>query len=34
VRNQTGGRFFTELKLGFGDSPDLKLLAGFNLRTR
>ena len=34
VRNQAGGRFFTELKFGFGEAPDLKLLAGFNLRPR
>jgi hypothetical protein len=33
VRNQAGGRFFTEFKFGFGDSPDIKMLAGFNLRT-
>ena len=25
-------RFFTELKLGFGDSPDLKAVAGWNYR--
>src|SRR5262249_61113531 len=25
-----GSRFFTELKLGFSDSPDLKVSAGFN----
>lgn len=29
-----GGRFFTELKFGFGGAPDLKLLAGWNLRGR
>lgn len=34
IRNQSGGRFFTEMKLGLGDSPDLKLLAGLNLRGR
>jgi hypothetical protein len=34
VRNGTGGRFFTEMKLGMGDSPDMKLLAGWNLRGR
>jgi hypothetical protein len=34
TRNRTGGRFFTELKLGLGDSPDMKLLLGWNLRSR
>ena len=29
-----GGRFFTELKLGFRDSPEMKMLAGWNLRSR
>ena len=29
---QTGTRFFTEMKLGFGDSPDFKALAGWNFR--
>lgn len=29
---QTGTRFFTELKLGLGDSPDFKALAGWNFR--
>jgi len=33
VPTQGGGRFFTELKLGFGDSPDLKAVAGWNLRS-
>ncbi len=34
TRNRTGGRFFTELKLGLGDSPDMKFLLGWNLRSR
>jgi hypothetical protein len=34
TRNRTGGRFFTELKLGFRDSPDMKMLVGWNLRSR
>jgi hypothetical protein len=34
VFNRSGGRFFTELKLGLGDAPDLKVLAGWNLRGR
>ena len=34
TRNRTGGRFFTELKLGLGDAPDMKLLLGWNLRSR
>ena len=29
---QTGGRFFTEMKLGFNDSPDFKALAGWNFK--
>ena len=29
---QGNGRFFTEMKLGFSDSPDFKLLAGWNFR--
>jgi hypothetical protein len=29
---QTGGRFFTELKLGFDNSPDFKALAGWNFK--
>ena len=29
-----GSRFFTELKLGFSDSPDMKVAAGFNFATR
>jgi hypothetical protein len=27
-------RFFTELRLGFGDSPDLKAMAGWNFKGR
>ena len=27
-----GGRFFTEMKLGFSDSPDFKALAGWNFK--
>ena len=34
TRNRTGGRFFSELKLGLGDSPEMKLLLGWNLRSR
>ena len=29
-----GGRFFSELKLGIRDSPEMKLLAGWNMRGR
>lgn len=29
---QGSGRFFTEMKLGFSDSPDFKLLAGWNYK--
>ena len=32
TRNRSGGRFFTEMKLGFGDSPELKVMAGWNYR--
>lgn len=34
VPTQNRSRFFTELKLGFSDSPDLKVLAGWNHRAR
>ena len=34
TRNRSGGRFFTELKLGFGGGPDMKMLLGWNLRSR
>ncbi len=30
VPTQSGSRFFSELKLGLGDIPDLKLLVGWN----
>jgi len=30
VLAKSGSRFFTELKLGFSDSPDMKVMAGFN----
>lgn len=29
---QTSGRFFTEMKLGFSDSPDFKAIAGWNFK--
>jgi opacity protein-like surface antigen len=32
VPTQGRSRFFTELKLGFGDSPDMKVMAGWNYR--
>jgi len=32
VPTQSGSRFFTELKLGFGDGPDFKALAGWSFR--
>ncbi len=32
VPTKTGSRFFTELKLGFGDGPDFKALAGWSFR--
>jgi hypothetical protein len=32
--NRTGGRFFTELKLGLRDTPELKMLVGWNHRGR
>jgi len=34
TRNSTGGRFFTELRMGFGDMPDLRMTVGLNLRAR
>jgi hypothetical protein len=32
IPTQGKSNFFTELKLGFGDSPDLKAIAGWNFR--
>lgn len=32
VPTRSGSRFFTEMKLGIGDIPSLKLLAGWNFR--
>ena len=32
VPTHTGGRFFTEARIGIGDIPDLKVLAGWNFR--
>ena len=32
VPTAAGNRFFTELKLGLGDVPDFKLMAGWNFR--
>ena len=34
VPTKSGSRFFTELKLGFGDGPDLKALAGWSFKLR
>jgi len=34
VLAKNGSRFFTELKLGFSDSPDMKVMAGFNFKAR
>ena len=34
VPTQGGSRFFTELKLGFANSPDLKAIAGWNFLAR
>jgi len=34
VPTSGSSRFFTEMKLGFGDSPDLKVIAGWNYRVR
>jgi hypothetical protein len=31
---RTGNRFFADLKLGIGDSPDLKIEAGWNFKIR
>ena len=32
VAMQGSGRFFTEMKLGFADSPDFKAIAGWNFK--
>ena len=32
VATKRGSRFFAEVKIGFGDSPDLKALAGLSFR--
>lgn len=32
VPTQSGNRFFGELKLGIGDSPDLKMMVGWNFK--
>jgi hypothetical protein len=32
VPTKTGSRFFTEAKLGFGDGPDFKALAGWSFK--
>jgi len=32
--NRAGGRFFTEMKLGLGDAPEIRVLAGWNHRGR
>jgi len=32
VPTQSGNRFFSELKLGLGDVPDLKLMVGWNFK--
>jgi hypothetical protein len=34
VAAKRGGRFFAEVKIGFGDSPDLRALAGLNFGSR
>ncbi len=34
IFNRAGGRFFSEIKVGLGDSPELKLIAGWNHRGR
>lgn len=34
VPTHTGGRFFTEARVGIGDIPDLKVMAGWNFRMR
>jgi len=32
VPTKSGNRFFTELKLGLGDVPSLKMVAGWNFK--
>ena len=32
VATKSGSRFFAELKLGFGDSPDMKAVAGWSFK--
>ena len=34
TRTRTGDRFFGEMKLGFGEMPNLKMAVGWNLRSR
>jgi len=34
VPTRTGSRFFTEVRLGVGDIPDMKVMAGWNFRMR
>ncbi len=34
VPTHTGGRFFSEARLGVGDIPNLKVMAGYNFRMR
>jgi hypothetical protein len=34
VLAKNGSRFFAEMKLGFSDSPDMKVMAGFNFKAR
>ena len=34
VLAKNGNRFFAEMKLGFSDSPDMKVMAGFNFKAR
>lgn len=34
VATKRGSRFFAEAKIGFGDSPDLRVLAGLNFGSR
>ena len=34
VATKRGSRFFAEVKVGFADSPDLRVLAGLNFGSR